>query len=89
MIVDVKIIELNGKAGDAVVIVDVLRSSTAIVTALENGTNSIILCEPLEEAKKVAKKMCPEVLLVGEQDGITPEGFDLNISPHSMVRESV
>jgi len=70
-----------------VVAVDVLRSSTTIVAALENGAEEIIPCASVEEARTLKNRVGQGALLVGEQMGFTPEGFDFNISPRFMKPE--
>ena len=72
-----------------VVVVDVFRSSTTIVAALENGAEEVIPVSSTEEAFRLRKELGGETLLVGEEMGITPEGFDLNISPRLMKKETV
>jgi len=87
MLVDV-VFGLPSKNLRRLVVVDVFRSSTSIVMALENGAKEIIPCASVEEARRL-KKLDPDVLLVGEERGITPEGFDLNISPSLLTRDRV
>lgn len=71
-----------------VIVVDVFRSSTTIILALENGAEEVIPTGSPEEARKV-KERVGEGLLVGEELGFTPEGFDMNISPRLMTAEAV
>ena len=87
MLVDV-VFGLPGRRLSRLVVVDVFRSSTSIVMALENGAEEVIPCASIEEARRL-KKLDPSVLLVGEERGITPEGFDLNISPSLLTRDRV
>ena len=71
-----------------VIVIDVFRSSTTIILALENGAKEVIPTGSPEEAKKV-KERIGDGLLVGEELGFTPEGFDMNISPRLMTKEAV
>jgi len=71
------------------VVVDIFRSSTSIITALENGAREIIPCSSLERARMLKRGLGERALLVGERRGLTPRGFDLNISPSLLVRERV
>jgi 2-phosphosulfolactate phosphatase len=71
------------------VVVDIFRSSTSIVTALENGAKEIIPCHSLGRARILRRRLGEEALLVGEKRGMTPKNFDLNISPSLLVRERV
>jgi len=79
------------RLSEVMVIVDVFRSSTAITIALENGAKYIIPTNSIEEAWRVKSEIegREEVLLVGERMGLTPEGFDMNISPKSMRKEII
>lgn len=72
-----------------VLVVDVLRASTTIVTALGNGCLAVVpVADPLE-ARVRAAALGGEVLLAGERRGETLEGFDLGNSPVEMTRERV
>lgn len=65
-----------------VVIIDVLRASSTIVTALAEGADMVIPVFSPEEAKKRAKKIYSQkVLLCGERGGQKLPGFILGNSP--------
>src|SRR5437764_12528635 len=69
--------------GSAIVAVDVIRATTTAVTAVVLGRR----CFPvrsLEEANALAREL-DQPLLVGEQGGGLPPGFDLNNSPAALV----
>jgi len=84
---EIKNIELAGKL---VVIIDVLRASSTIVTALTNGCRGFIPILSPDQAKKKAQQFEEErVLLGGEREGIKIEGFDLGNSPREYKREAV
>ena len=52
----------------AAVIIDVLRASTTIITALGNGAAAIIPCTEIEEAQHLARSRVGEnILLCGEE----------------------
>ena len=77
-------------AGKLVVIIDVLRASSTIVTALANGCLGFIPILSPGQAKKKAQQFEKErVLLGGEREGIKIEGFDLGNSPREYKREAV
>ena len=65
--------------GSCCVIIDVLRATTTIVTALANGARSIIPCLSIEQATEIATQQ--QVLLGGERNCVKPETFDLGNSP--------
>jgi 2-phosphosulfolactate phosphatase len=80
-----------GKAvgrGDLIVVIDVLRSGTSILSALTNGAEAVIPAGSLEEAYELRNRH-PEYLLVGEREGHMPKGFDLGNSPLEFTRGRV
>ncbi len=77
----------------SVVVIDVLRASTTIVTAFAHGCRAIIPVEEVEEAKRIAATIGDQhVLLGGERGGVRIEGFALGNSPReyrtAAVRDS-
>ena len=84
---EIKNIELAGKL---VVVIDVLRASSTIVTALANGCRGFIPILSPEQAEEKAQQFEKErVLLGGEREGKKIEGFDLGNSPREYKREVV
>lgn len=76
--------------GRVVVVIDVLRASTTIATALANGAKAIIPVESSEEVVTRSKAFeRGGVLLVGERKMLAIPGFDLGNSPDEFVREIV
>lgn len=77
-------------AGRTAVVVDVIRATSTIVTALANGARAIYPTVSTEEAIKLASSLGrDDVLLCGERKGIKIEGFDLGNSPSEFVSETV
>jgi 2-phosphosulfolactate phosphatase len=75
-------VEPGDLARGTVVVIDVLRSSTTIVHALEAGANEIIPCAEVDEARAAAAGLPPdEAVLGGERGGLPIEGFHLGNSP--------
>jgi 2-phosphosulfolactate phosphatase len=75
---------------DTLVVVDVLRSSSTITQALSNGAKAIIPFSTPRGALRFRSSIPREsYLLVGERNGITPGGFNYNISPFDMSRNHV
>ncbi|MBI5116775.1 2-phosphosulfolactate phosphatase [Candidatus Poribacteria bacterium] len=73
--------------GKICVVIDVLRASTTIVTALANGCAAVFPTETPEEAREIARRW--GALLGGEREGLRIEGFDLGNSPLEYVPEKV
>jgi 2-phosphosulfolactate phosphatase len=70
--------------GRSVVVIDVYRTTTVIVTALANGAADILPAESVEEAWKLSRELHSDsVLLAGERKAIPIEGFHLDNSPFS------
>jgi 2-phosphosulfolactate phosphatase len=68
--------------GNHVVVVDVLRASSTIVHAYENGAEWIIPVAQVEDATRLVQTLDrKKTLLGGEREGRTIEGFDLGNSP--------
>ena len=67
--------------GKTVVVIDVLRASTTITTALAVGAREVVPCLEVDEARRVAAEYGPDLLLGGERDGLPIDGFDFGNSP--------
>jgi 2-phosphosulfolactate phosphatase len=73
-----------------VVVIDVLRATSVIVTALAGGAEAIVPLESIDEAKALAAAKAPgSTLLAGERDGVPIPGFDLGNSPPLFKPETV
>jgi len=73
-----------------VVVIDVLRASSVMVTALANGANTFIPVSTVEEARQKADILHgEEVLLCGERDTKIIDGFHLGNSPQAYTRDKV
>lgn len=74
----------------AVVVVDILRATTTITHALNNGAKAIYPVSSIEEALRLANTFGrDEVLLCGERKCLPIAGFDLGNSPQEFTRERV
>jgi len=76
------------KRGDLIIVIDVLRATTSIVTALANGAKSVIPTATVKEAFKIGKEH-PAYLLVGERNDHKPRGFDFGNSPETLTNGSI
>jgi 2-phosphosulfolactate phosphatase len=73
-----------------VVVLDILRATTTIAEALNNGARSVYPVSSIEEALRLANTFGrDEVLLCGERKCLPIEGFDLGNSPSEFTRERV
>lgn len=83
---DIKEEKLKDKV---VVIIDVLRATSVMVTALNNGCKKVIPVREVEEAMNLANQDKENNLLGGERDGIKLEGFHFSNSPLDYTKEAV
>jgi 2-phosphosulfolactate phosphatase len=76
--------------GCTAVVIDVLRTSSTIITALANGAREVIPAgTPAEVGELVSRAGRAGSLMGGERDGRQIEGFDLGNSPPEYVRAEV
>lgn len=69
-----------------VVVIDVLRATSVITTAIGNGALEVVPVVEIEEAIKMKGN---NSLLGGERKGLKIEGFDLSNSPLEYSKEKV
>jgi len=73
-----------------IIIIDVLRASTSIVTALHHGAKEIIPVSTVENAVKISGSLFGDVTLrAGERNAKMIEGFNLGNSPLEYTEETV
>jgi 2-phosphosulfolactate phosphatase len=75
-------------AKSTVLVIDVLRASTCIVTALANGCAAIVPVASPEDARRRAASL-DGALIAGERRGEPLAGFDLGNSPLEFTRGRV
>ncbi len=79
--------------GKTAVVIDLLRASSTIITALSNGCDRIIPAEDPNEAVEIARSAEGKTLICGEVAAEKVRGFDLGNSPleytHNVVDEKV
>ena len=77
-------------AGRLVVIVDVLRASTTVATALGNGAKTVMPLEGADEVISRSKEFHrSQIILAGEQKMLPITGFDLGNSPQDFTKKAV
>jgi len=75
-------------AGGIAVVIDVLRATTTIATALAQGATAVVPRRSIEEARAAAADR-PGAILGGERGGVQIPGFDLGNSPSEYDRATV
>jgi 2-phosphosulfolactate phosphatase len=77
-------------SGRTAVVIDVLRATTTISTALAAGCERVLPTRSPEEARARRAELPPgSVVLGGERGGVRIEGFDLDNSPLSYTTATV
>jgi len=77
-------------AGVSVIVIDVLRASTSIITALINGCEAVVPVATAEEAHQRAAALPADIVLIaGERRGEPLAGFDLGNSPLDFTADRV
>lgn len=74
------------KVEQVVVVVDILRATSAICTAIAHKIDAIIPVETIEEAKSYYQK---NFIVAGERNGEKLDGFELGNSPFSYMDEKL
>jgi 2-phosphosulfolactate phosphatase len=64
-----------------VVVIDMLRATSVITTALANGCREVVPLLTVEEALNIVKEDRDKYLLGGERNALKIEGFDFSNSP--------
>ena len=74
------LIHLYDLSDKCVVVVDIFRATSCMVTAFAHGAAEIVPVEQIELCQSFREK---GYLISAERNGITPEGFDFDNSPFS------
>ncbi|MCU0429946.1 MAG: 2-phosphosulfolactate phosphatase [Cytophagaceae bacterium] len=77
-----ELVHLYGVENKIVVVVDILRATSCMTTALAHGVISVTPVATLEECKALKDR---GYLAAAERDGKTAEGFDLGNSPFTYM----
>ena len=80
--------DIEEARGRAAIVIDVLRASTTIVTALARGASGVWPCVEIEESRHRAAGIAGSILW-GERGGLPIDGFDLGNSPSDYTSERV
>ena len=70
-----------------VVIIDILRATSTITTAIHNGAKAVIPVDSVAECVKLGKQM--EVISAGERDGQVAEGLKYGNTPFQYTPEFI
>lgn len=89
LIISADDIKKDKMIGKSAVVIDMLRATSVITTAINNGCTRVIPVLTIEEALETAKKVKEDVILGGERKGLKINGFDFSNSPLEYKKEIV
>ena len=72
-----------------VVVIDILRATSVITTAMNNGCKGVIPVLTVEEAAEIVRNSKEEFMLGGERNALKIEGFNYSNSPLEFSRETI
>jgi 2-phosphosulfolactate phosphatase len=81
------LLNLYDVSNSVVVIIDVLRATSTIATALYNGAKSIIPVDSVSRCIEISKQI--QGITAGERDGKIAEGLEYGNSPFEYPREFI
>lgn len=81
-----ELVDLYGVKGKVVVVIDILRATSCMTTAIAHGVKSIIPVATLDECKALQRQ---GYIAAAERDGKMADGFDLGNSPFSYMDPSL
>ena len=77
-------------SGHIAIVIDVLRATSVITTALDNGAREVIPVKSLEEAQRLFAALDADTTLRGgERHALKIEGFELSNSPLEYTKDRV
>ncbi len=71
------------------IVIDVLRATTVIATALANGAKRVVPVRDIDEALALKQRFGADTILGGERNNARIDGFDLGNSPEEYVAARV
>lgn len=79
----------EGLINKTVIIIDILRATSVITTAINNGCKKVIPVLTVEEAKDIAKNSEEDIILGGERNALKIDGFNFSNSPLEYTKKYV
>lgn len=73
----------------SIVVIDILRATSVIITALSNGCEEVVPVIEIEEALEKVKDKRDKYILGGERQALKIKGFDCSNSPLEYSKEVV
>ena len=76
-------------ANKTVVVIDMLRATSVIITAMNNGCKGVIPVLTVDAAAEIVRNSKEEFMLGGERDALKIEGFHYSNSPLEYTRDTI
>lgn len=89
VIISADYINSENLRGKSVVVIDILRATSVITTALANGAKCVIPTLTVEDAFEKKEEISKDVILAGERQAKKIDGFDLSNSPLEFTKDIV
>lgn len=83
---DINDVKVEGKT---VIVIDMLRATSVITTALMNGCKAVIPVLTVERALEIAASGRTEYILGGERRALKIDGFDFSNSPLEYTKDKI
>jgi len=87
LIISVDDIKKEKIIGKTVIVIDMLRATSVIITAIDNGCEKVIPVLTIEEALDLSKVNRENFVLGGERKAVKIEEFDCSNSPLEFTKE--
>src|SRR6478736_2791639 len=81
-----ELVHVYGVKGKVVVVIDILRATSCMTTAIAHGVKSLIPVASLAECKALQNQ---GYIAAAERDGKKEDGFDIGNSPFSYMEKEV
>jgi len=81
-------LDTAGLSDRIAIVIDVLRATTTIAHALDQGASCVVPVGSVDGARIVAHDR-PNTLLCGERSGVKPDGFHLGNSPSEYIQSTI
>lgn len=89
LIISADYIEESKIRDKSVLVIDMLRATSVIITAINNGCKSVIPVLTVEDAKELVSEKREKYILGGERKAVKIDGFDCANSPLEYIKEVV
>lgn len=82
-------IDRGALPGSSAIVIDMLRATSVITTALNNGAERVVPVVDVDEAFRIRDRNRGSTVLGGERKGIRVDGFDAGNSPLEYSRDFI